>query len=620
VRYRAASAALACGLAAAATARAEPAAFAVADELRLRRQDADLARAAGQPLAADGATVTLDAFRGETVAFQVALLSGDAPIGAAAVAVSPFGPPGTGPVPRADIFREHMVAVTRRSRNDQRPRESLGWTPGARPEDAAMLGDLPDALIPIAVDATPIEPPPAARPGALVMFWIDVAVPDGTSAALYTATAEVTADGVTVSRFKIRMRVAPTHLPFRAASAFVYYEPPRLEARIGGGADVEQQLWQLLHAHQIDAIAPLGDAAEAQRLAEAYNGTLFTADHGYDGPGVGIPPAVAALGAYGILKQPSLAALGKVAAIAGQLHPQVPDLFVYAIDERCDSPRAGDWVHALKARPDIQGVSVGQTCARPASGQAADIAILSSDSFGFGSGADAAAAGKRAWIYNGRLPATGTLLLDADPRGLTANGWIAAAAAIPRWFYWESTFWDDDNRGGRGPIDPFVTAESFHNADGDSALGDGLLLYPGRQSGRFAAHDLGVAGVLPSLRLAALRRGIEDAGIIALAMRDQPVDTARIVAAAIPRVLDQASGEAPPSWSSFTEARAQLRRLVVREADMTAAEIQTSFHELSLRRTGVSRRRPARSLPIAPLAVLVAVLVAGVLVTRSRRR
>jgi hypothetical protein len=626
------AAAVVCGLAAAGVARAQTAVFAVDEELRLRRQDAALARSAGQPLTGTAATITLDAFRGETVAFQVALLPGATPIDAATLAISPFGPAAAGEtVPRADVFREHTVAVTRRSRNDRRPRESLGWTPGARPDDAAMLGDVPDALIPIAVDATPIDPPPVARPGAVTAFWVDVAVPEATRAGLYTASAEVLADGATAARFSIRARVAPAPLPYRAASAFVYYEPPRLEARIGdgpiastepcqGSCLIERQLWQLLHAHQIDAIAPLGDPAEARRLADAYDGTLFTAPSGYDGPGLGIPPAVAAIGAYGVLKQPSPASLDRAAAIAALLHPHVADLFVYAIDERCDSPRAGDWVHALARRPDIQGVAVAQTCGRPASRQAADIAILSPDAFGFDSAADAATAGKRAWIYNGGLPATGTLMLDADPRGLTANGWIAAAAAIPRWFYWESTFWDDDNRGGRGPVDPFVTAESFHNADGDSALGDGLLLYPGRQSGRFAAHSLGVAGVLPSLRLKALRRGIEDAGLIALAMRDQPGETARIVAAAIPRVLDEALPGAPPSWVGFSTARAQLRRLVVRDAPMPAAEIEGSFRDLRLRRDPGARRPVARRLPIAPLAAVLAALLAGLLVTRARRR
>src|SRR5262249_46721972 len=125
--------------------------------------------------------------------------------------------------------------------------------------------------------------------------------------------------------------------------------------------------------------------------------------------------------------------------------------------------------------------------------------------------------GKLVWVYNGALPRTGTLLLDADPTSLRASAWIAARHSVDRWFYWETTFWNDGNRGGHGPIDPFVTAENFHNHHGDASLGDGLLLYPGAQTGAFALHSFGFAGLLPSIRLKNLRRGIQDAGIYALA-------------------------------------------------------------------------------------------------------
>jgi hypothetical protein len=209
---------------------------------------------------------------------------------------------------------------------------------------------------------------------------------------------------------------------------------------------------------------------------------------------------------------------------------------------------------------------------------------------------DARAAGKRAFIYNGRLPDTGTLMLDADPRGLVANGWIAAAMAIERWFYWESIFWDDSNRGGHGAVDPFVTAETFHNNDGDAALGDGLLVYPGRQQGRFAASSLGVDAVFPSIRLKAIRRGIEDAGLIALAAREQPEETARIVARALPAALDEADRRRPASWESaplsFAAARAALRELVKRDAPMTPDEIRAAFADLAARR--------ASAVPLAP--------------------
>lgn len=609
-------AALALGfLLAGARLRAQPQVVALDDEVRVRRRDAATARAAGRSLAGANATVELPAFRGETVAFQVALIAGDGPVAAGSVSVGPFGPAGAS-APRADLFREHTVPITRRSHNDARPAESLGWDPGARPDDAAMLGEVPDALIPLGLDAAPIDPPPLAPPGAVAAFWIDVVVPDDAFPGEYAAPAEITADGATVARFSVRVHVAGAPLPFRATSVFAYYEPERLASRIGERDAAERQLWQLLHAHQVDALAPLADAAEARRLAAAYSGALFRAGAGYQGPGAGLAPAVAAIGTYGSLREPTAGSLQIADAIATLLRPTVPDLFLYAVDEQCDSPRAADWTRALAGRRAARGVAVGQTCAREPARQAAAIELIPAGAFGWRSAEAAAAAGKRAWIYNGHLPQTGTLMLDADPRGLIANGWIAAAAAVERWFYWETTFWDDDNAGGHGPIDPFTTAETFHNRDGDSALGDGLLVYPGRQVGRFAAHDLGFAGVLPSIRLKAIRRGIEDAGIIALAARDRPEEAARIVARALPAALDEAPAGRPASWTSFREARTALRALVTSTAALEPAAARTAFLDLRARRHPAPR---PRSWPIAPAAAILAVLIAGFLVARFRR-
>ena len=431
-------------------------------------------------------------------------------------------------------------------------------------------------------------------------------------------------DGAVLSRFTVAIDVRPTPLPFRAASVFIYYEAERLSTRIGAdsGAAVERQLWQLLHAHHIDALAPLLEVADVDRLSKVYDGTLFSEAAGYRGPGAGQPPAVVALGTYGDLGEPTPAVLARVDAMVARL-PAGLDTFLYAIDESCKSPRAGDWKRALAGHPPPRPLAVAQTCDDPPARQSVDIAMLAGgNGFTRATPREARAAGKRAFIYNGRLPDTGTLMLDADPRGLVANGWIAAVMGIERWFYWESIFWDDDNRGGHGAVDPFVTAESFHNNDGDAQLGDGLLLYPGRQLGRFAASSLGVDAVLPSIRLKAIRRGIEDAGLIALAAREQPDETARIVARAVPAALDEADRNRPASWESapvsFAAARAALREIVKRDAPMGEGEIRAAFADLAARRARdvplVARHhaRPHRKVRTAALVAAGAVLAFGI--------
>jgi len=62
-------------------------------------------------------------------------------------------------------------------------------------------------------------------------------------------------------------------------------------------------------------------------------------------------------------------------------------------------------------------------------------------------------------------------------------------------------------RRGRGPFDPFVTAETYHKPRRRRPHGRRRVALPGRQRDRFGEHSVGLLGVLPSIRLANLRRG-----------------------------------------------------------------------------------------------------------------
>ena len=158
------------------------------------------------------------------------------------------------------------------------------------------------------------------------------------------------------------------------------------------------------------------------------------------------------------------------------------------------------------------------------------------------------------------LPYSGAPVLDVPPTSLTVNGWIAASFDVGRWFYWETVFWEDHNRGGRGPTDVFVNPETFHNADGDTSLYDGMLVYPGRMPASVGPHDLGFDGVAPSLRLKALRRGIEDAGLVALAAQVDPVATDAVVRRIVPRALDEVTSRDRTALELDADALAAARR------------------------------------------------------------
>ncbi len=531
------------------------------DGVRVRRADvgSPASRGENNPIWRPGAPVRVAALRGETIALQVVVEAGSE--AARGITVDVEKPADT----RAERLIEHYVDVRARSRNDRRPAESLGWTPAARPPDE--LGEVPDALVPVAHAGAFVPYPLAVDPRRNGAVWIDLAVSETATAGVHLGRIIVrsTSHGE-LANVDLDLEVIGESLPYRAASFLAYYDVDQLASRFDDPLEVEPRLWQVLHAHHVDALGSLVTLDDARRLAPALSGSLFTPARGYVGPGIGAAPAAVALGAYGALGEATPDKVPRVEALARAVPPAVRDVILYAEDEDCDSPRAAAWRRLLDGSTAKSRVKVAHTCGRDPRRQNVDVAILPSTQLYPVAAAAARAAGRRVWVYNGMLPRSGPMLLDAPVTSLLADGWIASAYDVDRWFLWETTFWQDSNRGGHGPVDPFTTAESFHNADGDAALGDGLLLYPGTQRGKFASRSLGVATVFPSIRLKMLRRGIQDAGLYQLARAAAPGPARAALASVVPAALGEVPLDAPTKWATsnaaYAAARGRLRDII----------------------------------------------------------
>src|SRR5450432_91060 len=208
-----------------------PIVLVVDDEARVRRADQMVAWAHGHVVPDSRDDITLVSMRGETVAFQVVVVAGDQALDRTPLTMGALAPAdGTAPGSRLvhpEIFREHYLHVDRRSRNERRPDESLGWEPGARPADDDMLGDVPDALLPAADDVAPLTPRPAVPANQTGAFWVDLFVPETLAPEDYAALATVTADGQTLARFTVKLTVRAPVLPYRATGAFAFYEPAK---------------------------------------------------------------------------------------------------------------------------------------------------------------------------------------------------------------------------------------------------------------------------------------------------------------------------------------------------------------------------------------------------------
>jgi uncharacterized protein (TIGR01370 family) len=174
-----------------------------------------------------------------------------------------------------------------------------------------------------------------------------------------------------------------------------------------------------------------------------------------------------------------------------------------------------------------------------------------------------AAPDKQLYMYNGRRPASGSFAIEDDGVALRELAWGQYKKEIDRWFYWESTYYNNYQCYGEddpaGQTNLFQQAQTFGcDEELDDSLGrtgwnyfngDGVLFYPGTDT-RYPQDNYEVMGPLASLRLKHWRRGIQDVDYLTLAAEVDPERTAEIVNRIIPKVLWEYGVEDPadPTW------------------------------------------------------------------------
>jgi hypothetical protein len=604
--------------------------WAIDDGERIGRTAVGLPFAAGtdNPVWRPGQPIRLFGLRDEVVSFQVVVGADEAPIEGVTVELGPLsGPRGASIV--AERFVEHFFEIERPS-SWRGTDHTLAWASGSGPAHGRFTGLVPDALIPVE-RAPPWSPWPmrvAPRENGLV--WIDLTVPPDQAPGLYRGSVVTRAGARVLATLPLELEVRPATLPARPVATMLYYWRGDLERRVGDGDAAERQLWTLLHRHRLAALHAVASAADVRAHLPALDGSLYTPAAGYVGPAEGLGDGIVVIGMYGSLGAPTPAARATVDEIADELAAhglfEKADVVLYAEDENCRSPLGAAWRAAIAGARDANArrVRVAWTCNEDPVGQPVDVPIVGADAYDPARAAAARAAGKETWIYNGFRPSTGVMMTDTEAVSLRTWGWIADMAGVTRWFLWQTTAWYDGNRGGHGPFDPFVTAETYHNRDGDALVGDGVLLYPGRQVDLFGEHSTGIVGVLPSIRLKNLRRGIEDAGYLQLARGAHAAEADAVARALLPRVLAEAAPGSPPVWSErgarFYEARRALAGLILegvapRPALASARPAGSRTADNPVR--GPARLRRRRYLVGVPVALVV---LAAALAGRARRR
>jgi hypothetical protein len=193
---------------------------------KLRRDNAGT-NADPIPAVINTGPIDISAARNEFEPFQIFVAAGASAVAGVNVTVSNLSDGRGGVIVASDatgkpknvvIYREHYLNITSRSSSTNVPAPS----PTPKPE-ISMLGWVPDGLVPKVDEyfgevrqmpfsgqaAFPFTVNAAQKQG----IWVDVYVPQGTHAGLYTGTVTVTYSGGTLTSFPLNLKVRDFELP-----------------------------------------------------------------------------------------------------------------------------------------------------------------------------------------------------------------------------------------------------------------------------------------------------------------------------------------------------------------------------------------------------------------------
>jgi hypothetical protein len=423
-------------------------------------------------------------------------------------------------------------------------------------------------------------------------IWADVYIPRTAPSGIYGAMLTISENGAVTHKVPVSLRVRNFALPDApSAKTMLFTSLGDISPRYGAAAPTALANQRLLaHRHRISLIGDDANQTGTQPGADyvgVLDGSFFTAANGYAGPGAGTGQDVYSIGTYGGLTEGSTQSQFTSVFNGWETWFEASspntERFVYLCDEiDCTQSTptlatqlqwwaaiggVGSKLHTMATQPLLdapsalsdptsswpfsQGISSGGTSTggTTAADQTAAAAVT------------AAEPTRRLFSYNGQRPGAGSCATEDDGVALREQPWGQYKHKIDRWFWWEATYYDD-NQQGLGKVDLFSSADTFGVATSDptygttgGANGNGVLLYPGTDT-LFPSSSYGIAGPIASLRLKHWRRGLQDVDYLTLAAAIDASAVSALVAKVVPSVLWEQQCHDPVSDCSYTYAPA----------------------------------------------------------------
>ncbi len=523
--------------------------------------------------AGEGCPVRLAAARNEWRGFQV-LLRSDVPVPGVRIEPGDLTGPENAVLRRdaARIYRAHQMHLD----------------VGTFRNDDFQPGWYPDPLIP---DRHPItrEPLAGARLAAMPFnlpaqqthgFWIDVSIPEETPAGEYRGAYRVTAEGQAPVEIPVAVTVWDFSLPKVSAMKTALGSPANrmrgyYRARAEAGREAEPDDWDavelqcaaMLSEHRINATPPQAlflpqeqadgsflltrEQIDALReFVDRYHVNACAVPHPrrwIDDPEEQRPRLHAWLAAF----DRAFEELGR---------PEVT-FYIYLRDEPNDMEAYNyvrHWGRAIRAATSrVKVLVVEQTWPQEERWGdlygAVDIWCPLFSLFKPKSAAARQNLGEEIWTYTALCQRARTPWwhIDYPLLNYRVPSWIAWNYDIRGLLYWGGmSYW-------RGVDDPWTDPKTLDRRSGTGGAsgalfnGEGVLVYPGRAAG--------YEGIAPSLRLKALRDGIQDYDLLVLAARRGKEEEARALAAGLARSWF----DWDPDPAVYDAARQRLAKLIL---------------------------------------------------------
>lgn len=512
----------------------------------------------------DGEKIKIFGARNETVAFQLILEGGEGKTENVNVKLDQIGtiendsisndPDSYFQGRNIELFQQIYHNIKKRS-------HGLVWETDGPEVPADLTGPVPDALVPLNIIDNNFTVPAKSNQGV----WVDVFIPKSTKAGVHGGTISVEINGqacdLSGCQLPVELTVLDATLPDEpAVDTMLYFSCDDGDTCLGRYYDdpwdisadqlrqIQERHYKLLRRHQVTGIIGADDSPN-DFLQDRVQGKTFSSSNGYYGWGEGKGQDVYSISTYGGTLTGEQA---NTWADWFSSNAPATNYFLYTWDE----PDSEDYSQINDIAAAAEPVWSFVTANYSADLENVDIFSTLAENFSISEYKQGQAAGKKIWIYNGTRPFSGTFAIDDVAISPRVNAMIQYKYDIPRWFYWESTYYND-YQGGEGQVNVFKDP-TFGNGT-DVVHGDGVLMYPGTDR-EFSAESRDFMGPLPSIRLKNWRRGIQDAAYLSLAsVEDQP-QTESTLDILVPQVLDQKDYDQAVSWPESGEAWLAERR------------------------------------------------------------